>query len=42
MKSNYSLERRLKIGNLNKGKNLSTETIEKISWPLALLTPPCT
>ena len=27
MKSNYSLERRLKIGNLNKGKKLSPETI---------------
>jgi group I intron endonuclease len=26
MKSNYSIERRLKIGNLNKGKNLSKET----------------
>jgi len=30
MKSNYSLERRLKIGSLNKGKVLSKETIEKI------------
>jgi group I intron endonuclease len=30
MKSNYSLERRLRIGNLNKGKNLSIETIEKM------------
>ena len=30
MKSNYSLERRIKIGNLNKGKHLSKETIEKI------------
>jgi group I intron endonuclease len=30
MKSNYSIERRLQIGNLNKGKNLSKETIEKI------------
>jgi Fic family protein len=30
MKSNYSLERRLRIGNLNKGKILSNETIEKI------------
>jgi group I intron endonuclease len=30
MKANYSLERRLFIGNLNKGKNLSLETIEKI------------
>jgi group I intron endonuclease len=33
MKTNYSLERRIKIGNLNKGKNLcsaSKETIEKI------------
>lgn len=30
MKTNYSLERRIKIGNLNKGKNLSNETIEKI------------
>lgn len=30
MKSNYSLERRLRIGNLNKGKNLNPETIEKI------------
>lgn len=30
MKTNYSLERRVQIGNLNKGKNLSTETIEKI------------
>jgi len=30
MKSNYSLDRRLRIGNLNKGKNLSKDTIEKI------------
>ena len=30
MKSNYSLERKLKIGNLNKGKSLSIETKEKI------------
>lgn len=30
MKSNYSLERRLRIGNLNKDKKLSIETIEKI------------
>ena len=30
MKTNYSLERRVKIGNLNKGKNLSAETIDKI------------
>lgn len=30
MKSNYSLERRLQIGNLNKGKNLSPEIIKKI------------
>nr|YP_010697759.1 GIY-YIG endonuclease [Porodaedalea niemelaei]WCF76655.1 GIY-YIG endonuclease [Porodaedalea niemelaei] len=30
MKANYSLERRLKIGSLNKGKNLSQETIEKM------------
>jgi group I intron endonuclease len=30
MKSNYSLERRLRIGNLNKNKTLSLETIEKI------------
>jgi group I intron endonuclease len=30
IKSNYSLERRLKIGNLNKGKNLKPETIEQI------------
>jgi group I intron endonuclease len=30
MKANYSLERRIKIGNLNKGKHLSKETIEKI------------
>jgi group I intron endonuclease len=30
MKSNYSLERRLKIGNLNKGKNISIETKNKI------------
>ena len=30
MKSNYSLERRLQIGNLNKGKSLKPETIEKI------------
>jgi group I intron endonuclease len=29
MKSNYSNERRLKIGNLNKNKNLFIETIEK-------------
>lgn len=28
MKANYSLERRLRIGNLNKGKILSNETIE--------------
>ena len=30
MKSNYSLERRLKIGNLNKGKSLSIETKDKL------------
>lgn len=30
MRSNYSEERRLQIGNLNKGKKLSAETIEKI------------
>lgn len=30
MKSNYSLERRIQIGNLNKGKSLKQETIEKI------------
>ena len=30
MKSNYSLERRLRIGNLNKNKTLSLATIEKI------------
>jgi group I intron endonuclease len=30
MKANYSLERRQKIGTLNKGKNLSKETIEKM------------
>jgi group I intron endonuclease len=30
MKSNYSMERRLKVGNLNKGKNLSEETKERI------------
>jgi group I intron endonuclease len=30
MKANYSLERRLRIGNLNKEKNLSRETIEKM------------
>ena len=30
MKSNYSLVRKLKIGNLNRGKKLSGETIEKI------------
>ena len=30
MKTNYSLECRLQIGNLNKGKNLSNETKEKI------------
>jgi len=30
MKSNYSLERRLKIGNFNKGRSLSKETIEKM------------
>ncbi len=30
MKSNYSLERRLRIGNLNKGKNLTSDTIEKM------------
>jgi len=30
MKANYSLERRLKIGNLNKGKSFSKETIEKM------------
>ena len=28
MKSNYSLERRMQIGNLNKGKNLKAETIK--------------
>jgi group I intron endonuclease len=30
MKANYSQDRRDKIGNLNKGKNLSKETIEKL------------
>lgn len=30
MKTKYSLERRLRIGELNKGKSLSPETIEKI------------
>lgn len=30
MKTNYSVKRRLHIGNLNKGKSLSIETIEKI------------
>jgi group I intron endonuclease len=30
MKTNYSLERRILIGNLNKDKKLSLETIEKI------------
>jgi len=30
MKSNYSLERRIIIGNLNKGKNLSEEIIDKM------------
>jgi len=30
MKSNYSLERRQRIGDLNKDKNLSKETIDKM------------
>lgn len=30
MRANYSLERRLFIGNLNKGNKLSSETVEKI------------
>ena len=30
MRSNYSIERRLKIGNLNKNKIFSKETIEKM------------
>jgi len=30
MKSNYSLEKRLRIGELNKGKFLSQETINKM------------
>lgn len=30
IKSNYSLERKLQIGNLNRGKKFSAETIEKI------------
>jgi len=30
MKANYSEERRLAIGNLNRGKNLSASTIEAI------------
>ena len=30
MKANYSLERRLQIGNLNKGKSLSLETKQKL------------
>ena len=30
MKLNYGLERRIKIGNLNRGRNLYLETIEKI------------
>jgi len=32
MKSNYSQERRDRIGSLNKGKNLSLETIEKLKY----------
>ena len=31
MKSDYSQERREQIGNLNKGKNLSLETIKKLN-----------
>jgi group I intron endonuclease len=38
MKNLYSVERRERIGNLNKGKILSTETIEKIRQK-ALLRP---
>ena len=30
MKTNYSLERRLRIGNLNRGKTFSPETLEKM------------
>jgi len=30
LKTNYSLERRIQIGNLNRGKILSNETIEKL------------
>ena len=30
MKTNYSLERRLRIGNLNRGNTFSPETLEKM------------
>jgi len=36
MMSNYSIERRLKIGNLNKNKIFSKETIEKWEQVLGL------
>src|SRR6266545_2463655 len=36
MKAKYSLERRLKIGALNRGKTLSKETVEK--WRIMAVT----
>ena len=39
MKSNYSIERRLRIGLLNKDKNLSESTIEKIRLSALLRKP---
>jgi len=39
MKSNYSIERRERIGSLNRGKKLSDETKEKIEKALARVTP---
>jgi group I intron endonuclease len=41
MKSNYNLERRLRIGNLNKGKILSQETIEKMKQKALFRTKRC-
>jgi len=39
MKSNYSLERRLKIGSLNKDKTLSDEVIETLRMKALVRTP---
>lgn len=43
MKSHYSIERREQIGNIKRGKLLTTETIEKIrKKAFTRITPPYT